>query len=266
MEANRTRSRLRRLSDDIVDVYQYYANKYKLMKGDDPESEEFDKFEKYNTNCYTVIVKLKDVSYMEKIMKGCKDKFYDSEFNKKINTNLNLVGLNNCVIDLKYQVGDETKIMFREGIPDDYITISMGYDLPIERGDLPMSYEEVLDHIKDKQIDSEFTQLELDLDDFFKKVLPYEDVREYTLRFLSSCLSGEVNEHKFYMWTGSGGNGKSLLVKLLQHTLGDYSKTLDVSYITKERGGSSNASPELEAIKHARFVSLSESRRRYFRR
>ena len=57
----------------------------------------------------------------------------------------------------------------------------------------------------------------------------YEDVREYTLRFLSSCLSGEVTDHKFYMWTGSGGNGKSLLVKLLQHTLGDYSKTLDVS-------------------------------------
>ena len=158
-------------------------------------------------------------------MKGCKDKFYDSKFNEKINTNLDLIGLNNCVIDLKHQVGDETKIMFREGIPDDFITISMGYELPIERGDLPMSYEEVFNNIKDKQVDNEFTQLGLDLDDFFLKVLPYEDVREYTLRFLSSCLSGEVTEHKFYMWTGSGGNGKSLLVKLLQHTLGDYSKT-----------------------------------------
>jgi len=248
----------RRLSDDIVEIYQYYANKYKSMKGDDPESDDFDKYEKYNTNCYSVILKLKGQTYIDQIMKGCKDKFYDSEFNDKINTNLDIIGLNNCVIDLKQRVGDETKIMFREGIPDDFITISMGYDLPIERGNLPMSYEEVLDHIKEKQIDNEFTQLGLDLDDFFLKVLPYEDEREYTLRFLSSCLSGEVIEHKFYMWTGSGGNGKSLLVKLLNHTLGDYSKTLDVSYITKERGGSSNASPELEAIKHARFVSLSE--------
>jgi len=251
----------RRLSDDIVEIYAYYAKKYKLMKGDDPDSDEYEKYEKYNKNCYSVILKLKGISYTEQIMKGCKDKFYDSEFNKKINTNLDIVGLNNCVIDLKCRVGEETRIMFREGIPDDFITISMGYELPVERGDLPMSCEDVLDYIKDKQIDNEFTQLELDLDDFFLKVLPYEDVREYTLRFLSSCLSGEVTDHKFYMWTGSGGNGKSLLVKLLQHTLGDYSKTLDVSYITKERGGSSNASPELEAIKHARFVSLSEPER-----
>ena len=31
-----------------------------------------------------------------------------------------------------------------------------------------------------------------------KKLLPNEDVRNYTLRFLSSCLSGEVREEKFY--------------------------------------------------------------------
>ena len=39
-------------------------------------------------------------------------------------------------------------------------------------------------------------------------------LRNYVLRFLSSCLSGEVREEKFYFWTGSGGNGKSKLIEL----------------------------------------------------
>ena len=43
------------------------------------------------------------------------------------------------------------------------------------------------------------------------------------MRFLSSCLSGEIREEKFYFWTGYGGNGKSKLVELLDFTLGDYS-------------------------------------------
>ena len=60
------------------------------------------------------------------------------------------------------------------------------------------------------------------------------------------------------MWTGSGGNGKSMLIKLMNYALGDYAKTMDVSYITKERGGSSAASPEIELIKFARFVPMSE--------
>ena len=57
-------------------------------------------------------------------------------------------------------------------------------------------------------------------------------VRNYVLRFLSSCLSGEVKEEKFYFWTGTGGNGKSKLIELLSLALGDYCKSLNVSYLT----------------------------------
>ena len=56
----------------------------------------------------------------------------------------------------------------------------------------------------------------------FSKVFPIEEVREYTMRFLSSCLSGEIREEKFYFWTGSGGNGKSKLIELFEYCFGDY--------------------------------------------
>ena len=68
------------------------------------------------------------------------------------------------------------------------------------------------------------------------------------MRFLSSCLSGEVREEKFYFWTGSGGNGKSKLVDMIELALGDYSRSMDVGYLTTKKGSSSSASPELESI------------------
>ena len=251
----------KRLSTDIVEVYEYYAFKFKALRGDDPESDEYEKYENYYKNCYVVIINLKNGPYKDKIMKECKEQFYDYEFIDKINTKLNVIGLDNCVIDLQYGSENETNIVVREGIPDDYITISTGYELPIKKDKLPMPYEDMIKYMEENQIDNEFNNLTDEINDFFNKVLPYEDVREYTFRFLSSCLSGEVPDQKFYMWTGSGGNGKSLLIDIVNNTLGDYCKTMDVSYITKERGGSSAASPELEAVKYARFVYLSEPER-----
>jgi P4 family phage/plasmid primase-like protien len=250
------------LDDNITEIYQYYAKKYIELRGSDPESGEYYKYDKYYLNCYKIIVKLRESPFIDKVMKECRKIFYDVEFIHKLNTNLNLVGMSNCIIDLQYPNKNGTNIMFRKGIPEDYMSNSIGYGLPIDTCKLPISLDDVIKEMSNGIIKEIFNdELNYQLNEFIHKILPYEDVREYTLRFLSSCLSGEVMEHKFYMWTGSGGNGKSLLVKLLQHTLGDYSKTMDVSYITKERGGSSNASPELEAIKHARFVSLSEPER-----
>ena len=47
-------------------------------------------------------------------------------------------------------------------------------------------------------------------------------------------------------------------IELINETLGDYSKTMDVSFLTSKKGNSSSASPELEMIRYARFVSMAE--------
>lgn len=250
----------KRLSTDIVELYLHYAAKYKELRGDDADSEEYEKYEKYNTNCHKIIVKLKDCSYKDKIMTECKEIFYDEDFLSNVNTKLNLIAMKNCVIDLRAGTEDNPTIVFREGLPDDYITISTKYDIPIDKKDFPLDMDKALVKILNRLGDDERQKM-IELDDFINKILPIEDVREYTMRFLSSCLSGEVPVHKFNIWTGSGGNGKSMLVKLMNNTLGDYAKTMDVSYITKERGGSSAASPEIELVKYARFVPMSEPER-----
>ena len=251
-----------RLSSDIIDIYQHYSEIYKDKRGPDPETETYEIYDRKHTNCMKVMIKLKDSNYKDKIMKECKEKFYDGEFMDKLNSNKNLVGFDNGVIDLKYETinynGNLKETIFRQGRPDDYISLSVGYSFPVDIADLPINIDKIKDnivHIND------YESLNADLDDFIEKVLPNEDVRDYTLRFLSSCLSGEVREEKFYFWTGSGANGKSKITDLITSTLGGYSKTMDVSFLTTKRGSSSSASPELEAIRYARFVSMSEPER-----
>ena len=94
--------------------------------------------------------------------------------------------------------------------------------------------------------------------DFIHKIVPKEAVRNYTLRFLSKCLSGENRDEGFYIWTGSGGNGKSKLIELMQLVLGEYAGGLPVSLITKSRASSNSATPEMERTKGLRLVVMQE--------
>ena len=252
-----------KLSDDIIGLYLHWSSYY-IKKKDECEDEQMrDVLDMYHTNCLKVIIKLKDSNYKDKIMKECKEKFYDGEFMDKLNSRKNLIGFDNGVIDLKSEYlkhdgTSEKEIIFRQGRPDDYVSLSVGYSLPIVKSDLPVDIDKIKDNIENIP---DYESLNTDLDDFIQKVLPNQDVRDYTLRFLSSCLSGEVREEKFYFWTGSGANGKSKITDLITSTLGGYSKTMDVSFLTTKRGSSASASPELEAIRYARFVSMSEPER-----
>ena len=239
-----------RLSYDIVDVFNYYAKIYSdrakalLLEDEDAAQLQDDK----NTKCLKIMVQLKDSGYKDKVMKECKEKFYDKTFIEKLNDKKNLIGFDNGIYDLN-------KSLFRCGLPSDYVSLSTGYSLPVDVKNLPVDLEEITDLVSSMD---NYDELNDALDDFLTKVFPIDSVREYTLRFLSSCLSGEIREEKFYFWTGSGGNGKSKLVELIDFVLGDYSKSMDVAFLTTKRGSSSSASPELENIKNARFVYMSE--------
>ena len=249
----------KKLSREICDIYIHYTKKYQ------EESKKYEEghinknyYDKLVSNCGKIISKLKDSNYKDKIIRECRELFYDPEFNIKLNSKLDLIGFDNGVFDLK-------KMVFRKGQPDDYVNVTTNYSLPIYDLSKPVDFDLLYRKIMEDENNKEPMK---ELNEFIKQVLPNredkngnridERTRDYVLRFLSSCLSGNVREEKFYFWTGSGGNGKSKIIELLDLTLGDYSKTLDVAYLTTKRGSSSSASPEVETLKYARFVSCSE--------
>jgi putative DNA primase/helicase len=57
---------------------------------------------------------------------------------------------------------------------------------------------------------------------FLAEVLPNPEVRAFVLRWAGYAMTAEVAEHHLVVFYGTGANGKSTLVEVLRHVLGDY--------------------------------------------
>jgi len=238
----------KKLSSEIVDLYDYYQRIYKDKSNNSSDEVNEKVWDQYHTNALKIMIKLKDSGYKDKIMKECRERFYDPTFEDIVDTQLHLLGFENGVYDLE-------KSVFRPGLPSDYVSQTTGLTLPTT---IPFKETSLNELIEISQNIQNYDKKMADLNDFLEKVFPLKNVRDYTLRFIASCLSGEVREEKFYFWTGSGGNGKSKYVDLIMASFGDYGKVMNISYLTTKRGGAGSASPELELIRKARFVSMTE--------
>lgn len=178
---------------------------------------------------WDLIRQLKQTPYQKNIMEACRLKFYNNTFVEKLDQNPYLLGFNNGVYDLNNNT-------FRNGIPDDNITMSVGYDY--------VEYEETNDMIK--EINNYFIQVQQDI---LK--------RNYLLRFISSLCDGKQTQ-TFVFWTGCGANGKSTTQELIKQTLGEYYSTFDPQIITQPRIKAGAASPELADKIGKRCVFIQE--------
>ena len=133
-----------------------------------------------------------------------------------LDTKTHLICFENGVYDLNSR-------RFRDGRPDDYITFTTRIDY--------IDYDECGQNI-------------CDVNSFLSKVFARDELRTYVLKLLASFLHGDMINQHFHIWTGSGSNGKSTIVDLIEGTLGDYSCPLPVSLLTKARSSSGVATPE----------------------
>jgi P4 family phage/plasmid primase-like protien len=176
-----------------------------------------------------VIKKLKNNSTLSNIIKSCAHKFFIADFEKNLDENKFLIGFENGVYDLREKV-------FRNGIPEDYISLSTGYDYQEFKGDEP-----------------EFN----DIAKYFENLQMNEKVREFLLRLISSCLEGCSSEH-FTIFSGGGANGKSVFTSLLKKIFGEYYSTFENTVITRKKGNPSNATPELADKRGKRIITIAE--------
>ena len=177
-----------------------------------------------------IIKQLNNNNFKNGVIKECANIAYDPTFLKNLDENINLLCFENGVYDLAAK-------HFRVGCPDDYISLCTNY-----------AYIEY-------NPDDEYV---IGIDDFLNKIQPDQEMKDYLLRLLSTCLAGSIKEESFYVMTGGGGNGKSKLMELLRYALGDYFKTMDVRLLTEKRSSSSSASPEVADKKGIRACTLDE--------
>jgi len=217
------------LSDDLGNEYEKLgSSKFQQMTGLD-ENERKNLLSEIS-NISRVVKNLNTNTFKNGIIKECSAIAYDPDFLTNMNENINLIGFNNGVYDLELDC-------FRDGCPDDNISYTVGYNY------IPYNDED---------------EYSVEIKNFIEKLQGEPGMVEYLMRLLSTCISGSISNESFYVFTGTGANGKSKLMELMKYTLGDYFKPMDVRILTEKRGSSSGASPELADKKGIRACTLDE--------
>ena len=202
---------------------------------------------------------LEGAPFKDHVMKECNEKFYDENFTDMLNQRKDIFACGNCVVELRHYPGSEIRagvepqIYVRKGRPDDYISFAMG-----KEQDMPAI---VLDYDPKNGRLAPFdpnSPEQIEIADFFAKVFPKEDLREYVLTLLAACLEGENREQKFYIMTGGGGNGKSVLINLMRFVFGEYQTSLNTAALTRRRPESGAANPDIITLKSKRFIYMQE--------
>jgi P4 family phage/plasmid primase-like protien len=181
---------------------------------------------------YKFITKLNKNTYKKTLMSECAKLFYEENFEFSLDENIDLIGFNNGVYNLN-------KKEFRDGIPEDKISFSTGYNYNLD-------YTE--DH---KDI--------LEIENIIKMIQPNDEIRQFMLCHIASILRGGNRDQIIVFWIGPGGsNGKSTLEKLIENSFGDYCQQMENTVLTRPRPGSSAPTPELSNKKGVRITLIHE--------
>jgi P4 family phage/plasmid primase-like protien len=213
-------------SDEYMKLLRKLSTKYENVNTEEKELIK-NKIDKINT----IINKLNDITFKKKIMEELKNIYAEPKFEEQLDINKDLIGFRNGVYDLKENI-------FRDGQPDDMISMSTKIEyIPFSKKNL--NYEPMIK--------------------FLSEILPNENVRKYFITRLSTCVSGHNKEQDLHIATGKGSNGKSLLVKLIDKAFGDYYKPVSIAMLTHKRNSASSASPEMIVLKGARIACFQET-------
>jgi P4 family phage/plasmid primase-like protien len=211
---------------------KYIYNMYVELTNDHLKDMKDENIKKKKEIYYKFITKLNKNTYKKLLMGECTNSFYEKNFVYNLDENIYLIGFENGVFDLK-------NMEFRDGVPEDKITFSTGYNYN-------MDYTETHPDI-------------IEIERVIKLIQPDEGVKNFMMCHIASFLKGGNQDQKIVFWIGPGGaNGKSTIQNLISNAFGRYYKYIENTIVTKERGDSSGASPDIIELKGVRITILSE--------
>lgn len=115
--------------------------------------------------------------------------------------------------------------------PDDYICRNTDYKMPVSN---PTTRAE--------------------LKKFLFSMWESDKMVDYVMKTLAQHLHGHKKQHKFYVWTGRGGNGKSLFTKLIMKSFGGLYHHFPNEVLTKKSDKKDAPNPPVARAKGARLA------------
>lgn len=140
--------------------------------------------------------------------------------------------------------------------------------LNVSNGTMNLRTDELLPHSKEYLI-TKLAPVKFDTTatcpkwlDFLNKIMiNNRGLIQYLQRVAGYCLTGKTGEHKLFLLYGSGANGKSTFLKVLQTILGDYAVKVDSELlIRKPAGGHTTSVTDLKGARLAITIEVQEGR------
>ena len=224
-----------KISKDMFNLFGKKAEQCEAEINEFAEDDERREFLKKKVGLiHQIKITLKKTTNKDHIMREAAEIFYDENFIKNMDTNKYLLCFNNGVVDF-------TNKIFREGLPEDYITKTTR-----------------INYIPYNENNPEWLDTSKELNKFMSTLFPIDDLKQYMWDHLASCLIGTNKNQTFHVYHGSGSNGKSLLVDLMSATLGDYKGTVPITLVTDIRGKIGGTSDEVLKLKGVRYAVMQE--------
>lgn len=221
------------ITTELRKIYYKKAEALNEQIGNLPEGDNRkDSLDKRVTKVLAIVGRLGKTTDKKNMMIEAKDRFYDKDFLNNLDKNPWLMCFKNGVWD--FQNG-----LFRDGKPEDYISMTTG-----------------IDYIKNHPVhDAESIK---EIKQFMKQLFPIPDLEKYMWEHLASALIGTSSNQTFNNYIGEGSNGKSVLTSLMGMVLGSYKGDLPHTAITQQRTKVGGLAPEIVALKGKRYVVMQE--------
>ena len=229
---NRVSNTLMRLVEDEMNAVAIRTAKKVVEAGGDAT-----RLQQINTERNTIMKQLISTlktlgtkEYVNGILRFLESVYYDEDLENKMNSNRNLLAFScGTVYDL-------TKKEKRMIAPDDYISLTTGYEFPTKKN-------------------PEVRKL---IEDTIYGMFENDEMKIYILRAIASCLFGENRFEQFLIWVGYGGNGKGLLRDMITSILGGYTGTAPGELLTNLSKAQDAPNPVLVNERYKRVLMTSE--------
>lgn len=227
-----------KISTDLYNLFGKRSEEYESEVAEYAENDERREFLKKRVGIiHQIKITLKKTINKDHIMREAAELFFDEYFQKNIDTNVHLMCFSNGVVDFKNKV-------FRDGLPEDYITKCTNIDYVPPSPDNP-----------------KWAKLAEEVHQIMNTLFPIPDLKQYMWDHLASCLIGENLNQTFHVYHGSGANGKSLLTDLMSKMLDEYKAIMSPNFVTDERAKIGGITDEILQLKGARYVVLQEPKK-----
>lgn len=177
-------------------------------------------------NLLKLVDNIQNYNNLSSISKLLKIQVLDCFFTNKLDNNWNIIPFINGIYDIE-------TASFRDHYRVDYVSQTVGYDYN------PGIYNE-------------------DLLKFLNDILPVKEERDYLISICSSFLNGKITNDFLLFIIGTGSNGKSLFMNLLNITLGELCSTVPSTLFSRSDTDSNTPRPDLLALKQKRFAYITE--------